>query len=351
MPDLEVSLELVAEPVAQPDLSYEALVGAEPVTIDALLDGQNSYLSVQWQDGTSINLDHSDLDRSVSELAGSQPGLKTPDAGSNTRWDGQLVLKGSVSNDSFTVAERPSANPEGFAVNFIGTSGSDVLSGTPQQDLAYYRELDSDSLSGLYISDHPEQLPLVADNLPPLIAEDFEDDNLLVYKNYGSLPTDQTAQIDLLKSVEVLALSPGDDILDLSTGQSFPVVDFGEGQDFANIASLGDRPDVTGYAGLEKLDWTPLDSEGKPLLQQAIHFDVQELQEDATKLLAVGEYPPASIQESNPWTLSTFALPGDTPASCPLGSSFRNFLPPLNSWEKAALSSAKTSSLIATMHH
>ncbi len=86
---------MAAEPVAHPDLSYEVLEASKPLAIDASLDGENSYLSVQWEDGTSINLDHSTLDRSVAELAGSQPGLKASDTSSTTPWDAQLVLRGS----------------------------------------------------------------------------------------------------------------------------------------------------------------------------------------------------------------------------------------------------------------
>ena len=33
--------------------------------------------------------------------------------------------------------------------------------------LAYYGELNNDALSGLYLSNEPEHLPLVANNLPP----------------------------------------------------------------------------------------------------------------------------------------------------------------------------------------
>ena len=68
------------------------------------------------------------------------------------------------------------------------------------------------------------------------------------------------------------------------------------------------------YLGLEELQWTPLDSNGDPLVTQPISFDVAEWNEDANNLMTIGGYPPDPETESTaPWQLSGFSLPG-TPA-------------------------------------
>ena len=158
-----------------------------PTSIDAILSEEQPSLSVEWENSVSISLENDALDRSIAELAGSQPGLAASDPSSHTPWNAQRVLKGSPGNDQFTVERQPLGDQPNFAVSFIATPGSDRYQGTSGQDFTYYGELNNDSLSGLYISDTPEELPLVSDNLPPLIAEDFQTDDLLVYKRYGDI--------------------------------------------------------------------------------------------------------------------------------------------------------------------
>lgn len=318
-PALDAVLELAREPQAEPELAYIPLAaGVEPVMVNAIVDAANSSLSVQWSNGSSLSLDHADLDRSIADLAGAQPGLRAADAAATTPWDAQLVLKGTRGDDSFAVADRPDADHDQFAVSFVATEGSDRYQGTAQLDRADYSRFGGDSLSGLYIADRPDQLPLVANNLPPLIANDFEADNLLVYKDYSTVQTSATPEVDLLKGIEVLSLGSGDDVLDLGSTHSSLVVDFAGGLDLAKVATAGEKPDVTRYLGLEYLQWTPLGADEQPLTSVPIPFAVQEWQEDQTILWPVGSYPPAPGDEAlGPWQLSSFALPGTNPPALP----------------------------------
>ena len=206
IPALEVTLGLTSEPVIEPELSYEALEGsAGPTSIDAILSEERPSLTVEWENSVTISLENDALDRSVAELAGTQPGLTASDASSQTPWDAQRVLKGSAGDDQFIVEREPLGDNPSFDVSFIATSGSDRYEGTSGQDFAYYGELNNDSLSGLYISNKPEELPLVSNNLPPLIAEDFETDDLLVYKDYGNTSGHQGEEIDRLRNIEAVS--------------------------------------------------------------------------------------------------------------------------------------------------
>ena len=280
--------------------------------MDIVLDAESPSLAIEWDDGSSVLLDHDDLDLTVGELAGTQPGLEVSGGDATTPWKSQLVLKGSQGNDSFAVGEQADPDQESSVVQFQATEGSDLYKGSSALERVDYGQLDSDSLSGLYISDQPEHLPLVSNNLPPLIAEDFAADDLLVYKDYPSELNDQSQQIDHLKNIDLLSLSAGDDVLHLSTEHSSLVIDFSEGVDSANMVSTSAQPNVENHLGLEQLKWTPLDSDGNPLTNAPINFDVAEWQEDATNLWTVGNYPPDPEDDAKtPWQLKTFALPGD----------------------------------------
>ena len=275
---------------------------------------------MEWGDSITLSLENDALDQSVAELAGTQPGLSASDPSSQTPWDAQRVLKGSTGDDQFIVERQPLGDHPSFAVSFIATQGSDRYEGTSGQDFAYYGELNNDALSGLYISNKPEELPLVSNNLPPLIAEEFKTDDLLVYKQYSDSNGDQKDEVDRLKNIEVLTLSSGEDVVNLSTRPESLIVNFGEGQDQLIVASTGKQPDVTAYQNLETLSWTPLDSNGKEVLSHPVQFEVHEWLEDQTTLLAVEDYPPLqkSENDSNRWELSTFALPGVTPEPLPI---------------------------------
>jgi hypothetical protein len=314
------SLGLTLEPVAQPELSYEALEGsAGPSSIEAILSENRPSLTVTWDNGVTLSLENDALDQTVAELAGEQPGLTTSDSLTPTPWNAQRVLKGNSGNDQFIVESEPLKEENSFAVTYVATSGSDRYQGSPGQDLAYYGKLNNDSLSGLYLSNEPDQLPLVSNNLPPLIAEAFEADDVLVYKNPKLNSDTEEAEIDRLRDIEAITLSKSDDSAYLKQTQTPLTINFDEGEDQLVLASTGSKPNVTTYQNLEKLLWSPLDSKGAELLPGQIEFDVQEWNEDQINLLAIEDYPPipGENNESSAWQISTFALPGAPPEPLP----------------------------------
>ena len=279
--------------------------------MDVVLDSEAASHSIHWDDGTSIVLDHRDLDLTVGELAGAQPGLEVSDAGEATPWDSQLVLTGSKGEDSFFVNDNFHAERENAILNFEATEGSDLYVGSNDVERVDYTQINNDSLSGLYISDQPENLPLVSNNLPPLIAEHFANDDLLVYKEYSTTVEENREQIDILSDIDILKLTDKNDILNFSTDQASLIVDFADGHDSAKVLTPGEVPDIENYLGLEELQWTPIDSQGKPLVIQPISFEVVEWDEDVSNLMSIGDYPPDPKTEiKGPWKLSTFSLSG-----------------------------------------
>ena len=271
-----------------------------------------------WDNSVSLSLDNDALDQSIAELAGAQPGLTASDPTSITPWNAQRVLKGSAGDDQFIVESEPLKDQNHFAVTYVATAGSDRYEGSSGQDLAYYGELNNDTLSGLYISNEPEQLPLVSNNLPPLIAEDFEADDVLVYKKHQVTSNSAPAEIDQLRNIEAISLSRSDDFAYLSEREAPLIINFGEGSDQLALTSTGGKPEISTFTNLEKLNWNPLDSNSEAVAQDPIEFDVHEFEEDQINLIAVENYPPQeTINESIPWELSTFARSGTTAEPLP----------------------------------
>ena len=66
------------------------------------------------------------------------------------------MLKGSAGDDQFIVEREPLKQQSSFDVTYVATEGSDRYEGSQGQDLAYYGELNNDSLSGLYLSNEPD---------------------------------------------------------------------------------------------------------------------------------------------------------------------------------------------------
>ena len=212
VPAHEVILGLTVEPVAQPELNYEALEGsAGPSSIDAILSENRPSLTVTWENGVTLSLENDALDESIAELAGEQPGLTTSDSSTPTPWNAQRVLKGNSGNDQFIVESEPLKEENSFAVTYVATSGSDRYEGSPGQDLAYYGDLNNDSLSGLYLSNEPDQLPLVSNNLPPLIADAFESDDVLVHKN------PEVPLLNLTRALKLFSRSDPNELISLAT--------------------------------------------------------------------------------------------------------------------------------------
>ena len=84
--------------------------------------------------------------------------------------------------------------PSNPILQFEASEGSDRYEGSNDLERVDYGQLENDALSGLYISDQAEHLPLISNNLPPLIADHFANDDLLVYKAIQQRPTSRMSR-------------------------------------------------------------------------------------------------------------------------------------------------------------
>ena len=328
-PALDTLLGTALAPLADPELNFAVLNGpAGPIAASVELRAEASSLVVSSSDGQTLALDHTDLDQTVQELAGSQPGLQAahPDAGSP--WDAQTVLRGTTGNDHFVWSAPVDAAAGVTALSIEATPGSDFYQGSTAIERVVYSRLAGDSLSGLYISDRAENLPLISNNLPPLIAQAFANDGLLVYKQYSNSSVESVAQVDVLREIDILSLGSGTDSLQLASEHPSLIVDFGAGIDTASVRSAAAQPDVSRFLGLETLNWMPTDASGQALVASPIAFSVLEWNEDATTLLPLGTYPPEGAPGSQePWQLTPFALPGQSVGELPDWLQLRQLAP------------------------
>ena len=126
---------MTVSPAAEPEISYDPLGDSlAPTSIDAILSEDRPSLTVTWDNNITLSLENDALDQSVSELAGSQPGLTASDPLSPARWNAQQVLKGSAGDDQFIVEREPLNKESSFEVTYIATAGTDAYEGSSGRD-------------------------------------------------------------------------------------------------------------------------------------------------------------------------------------------------------------------------
>ncbi len=321
---LEDSLEIARSSTPSPELLYstpEDLGEIESVSID--LNASNRHLSMEWSNGEAVALDHQDLDQSVQSLAGDVEGLTASDPYEVKPWDAQVVLQGTAGNDNFSVANRrfdDSANKDLTTIH--ASAGNDIYIGSKDLDHVDYSKEESDNISGLYISNDPEKLPIVSNNLPPLIGDEFNSDPLIIYKGPGYYDND-SPEVDQLQEVDILKLGAGNDTLNISNVQSDLVINFGGGNDIATISSSKPQPEVDHYINLESVIWQPLKENGEKIINSegmpvSIPFEVKEWNEDETTLTPLYDYTPSENTNVDiPWSIEPFTLERDTLATAP----------------------------------
>lgn len=369
---IDDNLQAADTSFATPELPYNYLTGENELNSSSLdLDSNNIQASQDLNSSDSVVLKHQDLDISVQALAGEVPGLTANDSNGKTPWDAQLILNGKTNEAPYY----DSTNTDLGILNSSQLNAIDDQSTSPaKSNQADQPEPSSDELSGLFISSEPQALPLVSNNLSPLLGEDFANDPLLVYKNSkvynneledvdisadnqlesskdilnevssrpGPSVDDETfsknalkaykdagilgnqkQQIELPEGVEILELSSDADTLSLTETNSASIIDFGSGHDQAIVSSKGLNPDVEPYFNLESLIWNPLTEAGTPRLQDngnplTVPFEVTNWLEDQTTILPLDNYPPEVDENSEqPWQLASFALPGEAPSPLP----------------------------------
>ncbi len=265
-------------------------------------------------------------------------------------WDSQSVLKGSNGNDEFRVKGRKISEKNKFIdTTFFSSRGNDIFLGSDEIDFVDYSnfyEVDVDRLSGMYISDNPSNLPIVSDNLSPVISQAFKEDPFLAFKglvdqyshnglhidnleeiknnylNYSpalftqkNINLDESLQVDFLHEIDVIKLTSYNDYLELSSSSQDndePIIDFFSGYDKAILKSKGKKPNIENYFNLEELIWQPLKDDGERMIgedgkEMEVYFDVKEIYEDEIILFSIDNYPPIDHINRN-WILSDFEL-------------------------------------------
>ena len=368
---IDDNIEAAHTSLATPELPYDYATDVHTISSTSVDLDSNSETTQDLNANNSIALDNNNIDISVQALAGEVPGLIIDDSSHSTPWDSQLILNGEKDENSYY----DSINNDQIDLKPLEkVSFDDTLHELKNNTNGSQAATPSDGVSGLFISNEPQALPIISNNLPPLLGDDFANDPLLVYKNLdiqssesedidikvngendstseilkkaysqqspiidgsgfinNSLLTykeigvvdNESGQSSLREDVEIIEPSSVNDIISLIEPDPQKIVDFGDGRDQAIVSSKGLTPDVEPYLNLESLVWNPLTEEGASRLQEdgsplSIPFTVKEWLEDRTTLLPLGNYPPPVDEDAGlDWHLASFTLPGETAAPLP----------------------------------
>ena len=157
-------------------------------------------LAVEDQTGTIHQANFDGTDATVAALAGSIPGLTIDPEQAQLPWSAQSVVAGTPGSDQISVANTSQSSW------LIGTTGNDRLAGSSAllNGVDYASDTFQDHTSGLFITNDPSQTTIVENNLPPLVADAFSADDLLVFKR-------ESASVDQLNEIEVIKATSVDD--------------------------------------------------------------------------------------------------------------------------------------------
>ena len=223
----------------------------------------------------------------------------------------QELLKGGIGNDVFKMKNRQySEDNHTKETSYIASYGSDIYSGSQGLDYISYLEIDRDELTGLYLSDEPSNLPIISNNLPPLVVGEYQEDDLLIYKRYSNEVIDKDIEVDIARDIEILSLTSGDDTY-IQTSEKSPAINFGDGLDKVYLYTNNIEEHTAKFSNLEKIYWNPRRVEvslpGEAGIDELYEFDVLNVSEDQTEQFFLASYFESNDEyQGYEWELHSF---------------------------------------------
>jgi len=280
-----------AEDIQSGSFSQDYVISSSEVpSIENKIDLEITHISVEDDEYfVNYNNGHSvDIDKSFSN---------------------ELVLKGDNNSNNFVSYEELYDNDGQLNISsYLSSTGNDKYSTNKNIGTIDYNSIEFDTVSGLFISNDPERLPVLSSNDSPIENRNFSDDSLLVHKNLKG-----DIEIDELSDIDIINFTSKDDYAYLDNYKSEIVIDFGDGVDKLTTHSYGPKPDIESFLNLERLIWHPTNETGETLLNsdnsiKAFEFDVYELTEEKEFTLLIGDYPPKNSEDIT-WNVSNFIFP------------------------------------------
>jgi len=298
---------------------------------------------LRWEDD-EYRIDGEELDLTTAQLAKSNDFLIN-NSNLDTEWRFQSSIIGTDGSDVFVISNRTyPQDVDNFTTSFLASEGNDIYLGSEKIDYLDY----SGNSSNILISDNFKLLPILKNNISPIIVEDFLDDPIINYKqiidsantpdnninltsgNDLNLNSDINhedslfalkdysknesfgSQIDILNNLEVYKLSTHDDVFELNDNSKEFVVDFNLGDDQLILSSRSQTPQIFNFYNLEKLLWHPLDDNGNVLIDKEnknleFNFSIQEWFEDESITIPIEEFG-----NNHQWNLQDFSLDKNT---------------------------------------
>ncbi len=190
---IDDNIEAAHTSLATPELPYDYATDVHTISSTSVDLDSNSETTQDLNANNSIALDNNNIDISVQALAGEVPGLIIDDSSHSTPWDSQLILNGEKDENSYY----DSINNDQIDLKPLEkVSFDDTLHELKNNTNGSQAATPSDGVSGLFISNEPQALPIISNNLPPLLGDDFANDPLLVYKNLD-IQSSESEDIDI----------------------------------------------------------------------------------------------------------------------------------------------------------
>ena len=283
--------------------------------LDINLDENNKYFSISNLLDT-YSLNNSQLDITLENFTSNVNFADVNDLNKDIKWSDQSIFEGTVNNDLIKVDGRKYTNtiaPINVVSAFIGTPGNDSYFGDKSTvDLIDYSNLEEfnldnlgykvDVASGLKIYDKNSFLNLHSNN-SPLINRELNLDSLIVNKN-DILSSINFENIDIIEDIELLRLTPNDDILNIFGNEENSIYDFISGDDTVIYTSEFIPNDLFKFLNLDKFQWRPLDSSGRRVKDKDNNdlyydFEISYFREDLVQSFLIEDYDPDNYSQKN----------------------------------------------------
>ena len=285
---------MLRDNIDKPDVNYASgNVDLETTNININLKEGEEYLKVNWNDGEELSLSNEQLDLNIEEFTNLKSRISKGDhLNKNIKWSEQSILGGSIGNDIFISRDKSSLNIKDSVNRFLSSEGSDIYYGSESLDKLSYFVPNLDGLSGVFLSNDINEVKKKTGDLPPLILEEYEADNLLVYKDM-LYREDKSIDVDLLKNIDIVKLTSNKDSAFLRGLDNTRIIDFGNDIDNLTLISSKEELNIARFSNLENLIWYDSDKIKGQIFEEdqyKVEMQIKEGDEDDTTLFTFYDY-------------------------------------------------------------
>ena len=182
--------------------------------------------------------------------------------------------------------------------DIIATEGRDIYMGENEIENVTYEKVYKDKLTGLFITNSLNEITLISNNIPPLIADNYSNE-YLVYKEKRRRTYDD---IDMLREIDVIRASNNDDTAFIEEGLNTSI-NFLDGEDKVIIEGGSLQETVDKMENIEMVEWRKRRSNNGEL-EDAYILNVIKAEEDKENSIFINEELKELDKNTEDWYIS-----------------------------------------------